>query len=327
MKTRSLKALVLTSLLALTTASPARAALDLFGNFTIRTVAKNMYLTARPNNNSTDAVITTATVPGPYEKFQLAHQSTGHTTIRTMDQRYISAAHGGGRGYGDSTRALEAERVNLVDEALFKITPNIVAGSGAVSFTIKTPTGYYLTAVDGGGRSSGAFITNMTKLDLWERYKINQCGEIGNGIYAIVPRATGRPLSVVPGKVKGGVSTTTSNWAQARLYFRRQAPGWHALMLGNGNSSTPGNFITAAGGGNWSKNLPTADVLQTDRRQAQAWEMFSFIAQPDCTWTIQTSMGLYMGVNAAGSFSTAIPNPKTGANLGYSVYYELLPHI
>jgi hypothetical protein len=325
MKIKTLRALIMTALMAVSTARSALA-LELFGNFSIRTVERNAYLTARPENQGIDAVITSAWTPGLYQKFRLAHQLTGHTTFRTWENHYISAVRGGGKGYADATKSLETDRTTLVDEALFKIEPR-VDKSGFVSFAIKTAVGYYLTALDGGGRSSAAFITNITKEDLWERYTINQCGEIGNGIYAIVPRATRRPLSVVPGKVKGGVSTTVTNWAQSRLYFVRQAPGWHALQLGNGNSANPGNYITAAGGGNWSKNLPPADVLQTDRRQAQAWEMFAFSPQLDCSWTIQTSMGLFMGVNAGGAISTAIPNPRTGANLGYNVYFELLPHI
>src|SRR5690242_2909856 len=69
------------------------------GEFVIRTYLTNNYLTARDGGrHSIDAVITSATAPGPNEKFKLTKIGPDYTALQTLQGYYVSAVGGGGLG-------------------------------------------------------------------------------------------------------------------------------------------------------------------------------------------------------------------------------------
>ena len=77
-------------------------------------------------------------------------------------------------------------------------------------------------------------------------------------------------------------------------------------------------YLTARNGGHHSIDAVVTSATAPGQNMEQG----------NCTYTIRTSNGAFIGVNQGGTnISTAIPNPATGANLGYSVYFELIPFL
>lgn len=98
--------------------------------------------------------------------------------IRAYDGHYLTAVGGGGQSGGDvlhtdATNPLAWEKFTLVDAD--KGTPNITYG-------IRTVKGYYLSAVDGGGRIQNVLRTNATRINSWEEFQLES---LGGGYYAI----------------------------------------------------------------------------------------------------------------------------------------------
>lgn len=195
MRTNSIRALTLTALLAAPSLRPVMAE-QLPGEYALRTVLKNSYLTARPGNHTFDALITSATAPGRYEKFRIERMRPNYTLIKSASNYFVSAANAGGRGgaYGETT-TLQTERQIPADDALFRLQSY---SPGNWAYTIQTYRGYYLTALFGGGSSTAAFNTNATKASTWEGFRISQCGVLGSGYnYAIFPQGSARPINTI----------------------------------------------------------------------------------------------------------------------------------
>jgi hypothetical protein len=258
------------------------------GEYAIRTLLKNTYLTARPGNHSIDAIITSATAAGPYEKFRFERMQPNYTIMLTPGNYYVSAANGGGRGGSyDAAQTLQTERKLLADDALFRLQ---TYGSGSLNYTIQTFYSYYLTALGGGGKSTGAFHTDARKASTWEGYRITKCGDVGSGFaYAIYPKGFSRPLTTT-----GTVKVPLADSDAIFKLIRQPSTGWHELWYVKRSGSTG-----------------TVAIME----------------QGHCTYTLQTTRGSWIGVNQAGNVSNTIPNPKTGTNLGYNVYFELAPVI
>jgi hypothetical protein len=246
-----------------------------------------------------------------------------YTLIKTAGNYFVSAAGAGGRGGDyDATQTLQTERATPADDALFKVYST---APGYAAYTIQTYHNYYLTALGGGGKTTAAFHTDATKPKTWEYFNIIKCGAIGSEYdYAIFSKGAGRPLTAIGGRVKNAVSAYTSNPPAARFKLIRQpSTGYYALQVSNRV-----NYVTAIKGGGLTKGTADWDNLVTDRKQIQAWETFAFMDQGNCSYTFRTSNGSFIGVNQGGTnISTAIPNPATGANLGYNVYFELVPFL
>lgn len=290
------------------------------GERTIRTKSTH-FVSTPPGRTDGDEVVTSAINSGPHERFAFYGMAPNYTLIKTASGKFLSAMNGGGISNSSTRFILRAERTQVADDALFKFHS---PAPGYEPYTIQTSKSFYLTAIAGGGQSTKAFNTNATQANAWEKFQINQCGALGTEqSYAIVPRATSRPLSAIGGRAKSGISTTDYNPKGARFKFIRQpSRGYYALQLFNSNY-----YVTAAGGGGLSHGTPYSDTLVTNQTHALGWEMFALMDRGDCNYTIQASNGNYIGVNAARNISTAIPNPKTGANLGYNVFFQLIPFV
>ncbi|MFZ1746711.1 MAG: hypothetical protein WBO24_12055 [Nitrospirales bacterium] len=281
------------------------------GEFSIRTVLKKTPLTFPGGGHHTiNAVVTAPSGIGPDQKIQLAQVQPNFTTILTRGGYYLSAVTGRTPEYSDYTQPLQTElRTPDRDTALFRIEhPN------ASWFTIQTFDGHFLTAVGGGGKATDAFHTDATKALDWEYFVVSKCGDLGSGYaYEIKGLGFNNELGHTQG---GGLGT-----------FRlvRQANGSYALQYPNSN-----HYVTAEGGG----GLASGIVLQSNRTQVQAWEQFKFVDQGDCTYTIQTLSGFYIGyghrtlksgkLDGETLMSTRISDPNGAPSINYTAKFELI---
>ena len=139
-------------------------------------------------------------------------------------------------------------------------------------FAFRTQKGYYLTAINGGGRTGDpTVITGATSAGAWEKFKIG----IANPPSAydkLLQTATGNYLTAVNG---GGMTanvlhtdaTQPKEWEQFRLVY---VGGYPPPYYGIG--TIKGNFLTAVGSGGRYQ-----DAVHSDARQIQAWEQFRIV--------------------------------------------------
>jgi hypothetical protein len=279
------------------------------GEFSIRTV-KNTPLTARDGgHHSVDAVITVDSVIGLNQKFKLSSAQPDFTTIQASGGYYLSAAGTIGGDY-DDTQTLQTElRTPDRDIALFRIDgPN-----GGGWFTIKTIGGHFLTALGGGGKATRAFHSDATNALDWESFRILKCGDLGSGYtYEI----SGLGFNNELGYTLAGTG---------RYILVRQGDGSYALQFPNRI-----NYVTVTGGG----GLASGITLESNRTQVQAWEQFKIVDQGNCTYTIQTVSGFYIGyghrtlksgkLNGETWVSTRISDPNGAPSINYNAKFELI---
>ena len=174
MKLRSkISAVVVTGALAGTTAlagaGPAQAAPPPpNGSVCAIQTSNGRFVTAVGGGGRITSVMRTdATVIGPNEKFTLEAIGDGvHVDLRTRLANYVTAVNSGGLTHNqvadvlhtDATRLDTWETLELVGQA-----------DGTVG--IRLFDRHFLTAVDGGGRSSGAFDTNRSVVKSWEKFR------------------------------------------------------------------------------------------------------------------------------------------------------------
>ncbi len=294
---------------------------ELPGEFAIRTSLKDTYLTARDGGrHSVDAVITAATTVGPNEKFKLTSFQPNFTTIRTLPGFFVSAVGGGGLGGSfDTTHILQTERTSVADDALFRLVgPTDPFGD----FSIGTFNDHFLTALGGGGKTTGAFHTDATTVSSWERFRLSKCGDLGSGYtYAITQTVKiGSPrfrcLAARYGEAHGrgiGIDDYLLGGNNGFTLIR-VVDGSFALQTSNGF-----NYVTADNGGGIASGVPLL-ITQT---HIQAWETFKIVDQGDGTYTIQTISGFFLAFGPRG-ISTRISDPNAAPSIGYDAKFELM---
>lgn len=139
-------------------------------------------------------------------------------------------------------------------------------------FAIRTTKGYYLTAVNGGGRTADPTIITATMAPgPWERFKI-AIPPPGQVYDKAIQTATGNFVTVVGGggrvsDVLHSDATQVKDWE--RFHFTdlaASAPSFHAFQ------TIKGNFLTAVGaGGKYD------DAIHSDATAINAWERFRIV--------------------------------------------------
>jgi hypothetical protein len=165
-------------------------------------------------------------------------------------------------------------------------------------FAIRTQKGYYLTAINGGGRPTDpTVITAATSAGPWEKFKL---------AIATPPSPHDKTLQTATGNfvtaVNGGGMTANALHTDAT-----QAKDWERFRLIDLGVGTPsshtyygiqtikGNYLTATGAGGKYQ-----DALHTDATQVKGWEQFRIVKCGDL------GSGQEYGVMAAnGSFFSA----------------------
>ena len=139
-------------------------------------------------------------------------------------------------------------------------------------FAIRTTKGYYLTAVNGGGRSADPTLITATKAPgPWERFKI-AIPNPGQVYDKAIQTATGNFVTAVGGggrvsDVLHSDATQVKDWERFHLTdLAASAPSFHAFQ------TIKGTFLTAVGaGGKYD------DAIHTDATAINAWERFRIV--------------------------------------------------
>lgn len=153
---------------------------DLSGNYLIKTPSGRHYLTAVEGGGMGEGanvpIRTNATAIGSNEIFRLipVKRNEGKFALRTAKGNFVTFVDSGGIDgpnpdrsplHTDATRALAWENFELIRQSHDK-------------YAIKTPKGYYLTAVDGGGwgesENEYPVHTDATSRGAWETFTLHK---------------------------------------------------------------------------------------------------------------------------------------------------------
>jgi hypothetical protein len=148
-------------------ATPAAAT----ANCVIRTYNGNYVTAVGGGGRNTDTLHTDATRIGAWEKFALVPLGNGMTAIQTVDGHYLTAMSGGGwndNAINNPAFHTDATRIQAWEE--FTLVP--LNNGKPFGYAIRTVGGYYLTAVDGGGRNTVVMDDLIDRVQNWEQFQI-----------------------------------------------------------------------------------------------------------------------------------------------------------
>jgi hypothetical protein len=262
------------------------------GEFAIRTFKTNNYLSwSYDRHTGTGTVTTSATTLGQTEKFKLTAYTPEYTLIQTLDGQNVTVAPDGRLTL---TQAIEETSLFvLIGPQFIQETYEGDPATGLFGFNIRTRNGPFVSAVNGGGMTSNAFLTDVTVAQDWEAFSIVKSGDLGSGYrYNIKPLGEQVLLPLFPG-----------NSVFTLIQALAQPPSSTGYVLLTSNGFT---YLTAVDGG----GLDGGDNLHFDAWKPLNWEVFNIVDQGDATYFIQTSSGFYLGY-AGGTLSTDIGTPDT----------------
>ncbi len=208
---------------------------------------------------------------------------------------------------------------DIQERGVKQIVPGLLAPGKAVlgttgftsaypgEFAFRTQKGYYLTAINGGGRIADPIVvTSATAAGAWEKFKL-AIATPPSPYDKTIQTASGNYLTAVNG---GGMTanvlhtdaTQPKDWERFRLiYMGGFPPPYYGI------GTIKGNFLTAVGAGGRYQ-----DAVHSDAKQIQAWEQFRIMKCGD------PGSGYEYGVMAAdGEFlaaSTYEGKPNFGLN-------------
>mgnify|MGYP003385154690 FL=1 len=181
--------------------------------------------------------------------------------------------------------------------ALLNVAPIQAIAALPGEFAFRTIKGYYVTALDGGGRTADpVLVTASVSAGTYEKFRIaltypntphDKSLQTGRGNYLTAMNAGG---------LTGGAfhtdATQAKDWERFRLLdlsVNNFAPSYYAVQ------TFKGSYVTAVGAGG-----KYADAFHTDAKQIQDWEKFRVVKCGDI------GSGLEYGILAAnGSFLKA----------------------
>ncbi|MGA8197600.1 MAG: hypothetical protein WB902_30035, partial [Acetobacteraceae bacterium] len=157
------------------------------GEFAIRTFKTNNYLSwSYDRHSGTGTVTTSATTLGQNEKFKLTAYTPEYTYIQTLDGQYVTVAPDGRLTVTQETE--ESSLFTLIGPQEIPETYEGDPATGLFGFNIRTRNGPFVSAVNGGGMTSNAFLTDVTVAQDWEAFSIVKSGDLGSGFrYCIKP--------------------------------------------------------------------------------------------------------------------------------------------
>ncbi|HJT21144.1 MAG TPA: hypothetical protein VJ746_11775 [Nitrospira sp.] len=176
-------------------------------------------------------------------------------------------------------------------------------------FALRTQNGFYVTAIDGGGRTADPILVSAsTTVGPWEKFKFivtypstpyDKSIQTAKGNYVTVMNGGGLTTSVFHTD-----ATQAKDWERFRfldLGVGNFSPSYYALY------TIKGFYVTAVGAGG-----KYADAFHTDARQIQAWEQFRVVKCGD------PGSGYDYGVMAADGEFLAITHWQ--GQLGFGLY-------
>ncbi len=254
-------------------------------------------------------------------------QDPQHKYIMTANGYSVMAPGGGGRATSDAiTIDLKGlpygQYLSWAKFTFGKV--HILDGDILGTSTIQTSNGNYVTVV--GGRD--AFHTDATTAREWEYFTVTKCGDLGSGwtygLYNVgaltftAPGGGGQTQgAIIGGPSPGAILSPPFNLNEERFTLIRQADGTYALRTSNGV-----NYVTAVGGG--GHGVAADSTFHTDATQVQAWEKFTILDQGNCSYTIQTANGSFVGSSAkAGLNSFSVATNLNPSDPGSLVFWRL----
>ena len=144
-------AIVAAGLAGMSTSNAGAAVAAAPANCVIRTWNGNYLTAVGGGGRETDTVHSDATQIGSWERFALVSAGNGMVAFQTVDGHYLTAMSAG--GWNDVTPGnpafhTDATRIQAWEE--FTLVP--LSNGRTFAYAIRTTRGYYLGAVDGGGR-------------------------------------------------------------------------------------------------------------------------------------------------------------------------------
>ena len=182
-------------------------------------------------------------------------------------------------------------------------------------FAFRTKKGYYLTAVNGGGRSAApTIITASTSAGLWEKFRI----VVGNPapLYdKSFQTATGNYVTAVNG---GGMTsdalhtdaTQVRGWEQFRMNDLSQgnfAPTYYGI------NTIGGRNVTAVGAGGHYE-----DAIHTDGVRVDTWEQFRPVKCGD----LGSGFDYYIIPNVVPADGSALSAPDGGGRVSGALWTD-----
>jgi hypothetical protein len=202
-----------------------------------------------------------------------------------------------GRAYGGLRRVDRRENNMVFKNSVSAVAAGVAAVAVAVSAlgpagiasayqtvgpyhgcVLRTVNGYYLTAVDGGGRATDVIHTDAERIGSWERFTLEDAGDgtqriepyflrTTNGHYLTVVGGGGRITDAMHSDAVDAFSLSFDAQQPLVFLFVGQGDGWYAIQ------TVGRHFLTAVGGGG-----RVTDTVHTDATRVGAWEKF----QPSC---------------------------------------------
>ena len=188
----------------------------------------------------------------------------------------------------------------------------------------------YLTAVEGGGRTTNVIHTDAARIGSWEKFRLLVGGSLSPGEY-VFQTVSGNYITAVnggglsgPGVLPGGQSTDAihtdatqiGSWEKFR--FGSDPYGWRNTV-----QTVDSHYLTAVGGGG-----KTTDAIHTDAVKADNWEFFYVWKCGDLgsgyQYTISGPNGFVFAYGGGGRVSTHVDVLVSGA-IGLLTDYTLRP--
>jgi hypothetical protein len=268
--------------------------LQLDGYFAFLTDLKQTFVTATGGGgHTTDVIHTDATVPRSWEWFRLwIEEGSGLYALQTINGRFVTAVDAGGR----TTDTIHSDATAVASWELFAPVRLFDANGDFSGFGLKTTKGYFLTAVGGGGQSSGDTIhTDATVAKSWETFLPYRSSQFGTGsTYGIQIWGGNAPgqadlrgwMFVETG---GGAPGPNALWLtdegelnEISWTLLKQSDGTYALQTANGT------VLSAASG--FSSDTPLDSISDSEK--------FTLEDQGDFTVCIKTFNGQYISLGS-----------------------------
>jgi hypothetical protein len=241
----------------------------------------------------------------------------GEFAMRTLTGFYVTAIDGGGR---TTEPVVVTAATSASDWEKFRLYDLSAGGSAPTYFAIQTAKGNYLTAVDGGGRTTDVLHTDATQVSNWEEFRLYDLSAGGGApTYFAIQTIHGGYLTAVGegGKYEDAMHTDATqigSWEHLRLVKCGDLGSGYQYNIIPANDQ----ILTAVNGGGLNQG---DTIVQGYSPDESPWARFKLIRQSDGSYALQTSNGVnyVTALGGGGEVQKYLPpncGPIFGACLG-----------
>jgi hypothetical protein len=233
----------------------------------------------------------------------------GEFYIQSWNGHLLSAAAGGGQTVDAiQTAVLFSDGTPLDSTEKFKLwhDTGVHLPTPISRFAIQTANGNYLTAVDGGGRTTDVLHTDATQIHSWEEFGIVATN--GSEVAGLAIKTVhGNFLTAVGmgGKTTDAMHSDALKPGDWETFFFRKSGD---LGTGYPYFITPevgGLPLTATNGGG---QTATAITVGGSNAANPQWGIFTLVQQPDGSYALQTFDGHYVTAVNGGGLAYGTPD-------------------